>query len=73
MADEIAIEKSVEDAVLLVTEAARLHSMMGKASTKDAVVAAIAWRFGDCGGEWIRAKIYDKALVLIDMMQKQGN
>lgn len=68
MADEMKVEEKVDNAVELVTEAARLHLILGKASTRDTIVAALAWRYGDCGGAWVRVKIYEKALILVNMM-----
>ena len=68
---ELKVDEKTENAVELIAEAARLHRLLQKESTESVVVAALEWRYGNCGGLWVRKKVYAKALRLLDSMMKR--
>ena len=68
MADKEPTQK-LSDAVELVSEAARLHLILGEHSTSNAVEGALGWRFAVSG--WEARECYGAALRMLDAMPRK--
>ena len=61
------LQNKLKECIEVVSEAAKLHIKMGKHSTKEAVMAALVWRYKI--SEYESSTAYDAALKLLDAVK----
>jgi len=61
--------KKLRDALVCISEAARLHLALNEHSSEESVSAAIIWRYGV--SSWEAKETYRHALRLLDAMPKK--